>query len=228
VPLLLSTAGFTLLYIAVPNCRVPFKHCIIGGFVAALAFHAARALFTKVMVGSSYAFIYGAFAAVPLFLLWIYLSWNIVLMGGILVHSFSAYQTAEQARRPTVLKALDVLYLFWQKQQAGQSVREIELLNNSHPVVRGLDSETWRELRDLFIKERIIAQDDKGHYLLRRDLNSIEFWQLKEWVNDERPLDKEDISARMDWQENAYNLLRRQRTGQRELLETSLVELYSA
>ena len=228
VPLLLSTAGFTLLYIAVPNCRVQFKHCIIGGFVAALAFHAARAIFTKVMVGSSYAFIYGAFAAVPLFLLWIYLSWNIVLMGGILVHSLSAYQTAEQALRPTVLKALDVLYLFWQKQQSGQSVREIELLNDSHPVVRGLDSETWRELRDLFMKNNIIAQDDRGHYLLRRDLNSIKFWQLKELVNDERPLDKEDICAHMDWQENAYGLLRQQRAGQRELLETSLVDLYAS
>ena len=225
-PLLLSTAGFSLLYVAVPNCRVPFKHCLIGGVIAALAFHIARAIFTKVVVGSSYTFIYGAFAAVPLFLLWIYLSWNIVLMGGILVHSLSAYQTAEQARRPTVLKALDILYLFWQKQQSGGSVREIELLNNTHPVVRGLDSETWRELRDLFIKRRIIAQDDKGRYLLRRDLDSIKFWQLKEWVNDERPLDKEDISAQMDWQENAYSLLRQQRNGQRDLLESSLVELY--
>ena len=226
-PLLLSTAGFSLVYIAVPNCRVPFKHSIIGGLVAALAFNAARALFTKVMVGSSYAYIYGAFAAVPLFLLWIYISWNIVLMGGILVHSLSAYQTAEQARRPTVLKALDILYLFWQKQQSGQSVREIELLNDSHPVVRGLDSETWRELRDLFMEKHIIAQDDKGHYLLRRDLSNIKFWQLKEWVNDERPLDKEDITAHMDWQENAYGLLRQQRDGQRDLLETSLVELYT-
>ena len=227
-PLLLSTAGFSLLYIAVPNCRVPFKHCIIGGIVAALAFHIARAVFTKVVVGSSYTFIYGAFAAVPLFLLWIYLSWNIVLMGGILVHSMSAYQTAEQARRPTVLKALDILYLFWQKQQQGHSVREIELLNNSNPVVRGVDSETWRELRDLFIKKKIIAQDDRGHYLLRRDPNNIKFWQLKEWVNGERPLDKEDISAHMRWQENAYGLLRQQRVDQRELLESSLVEIYNS
>ena len=225
-PILLSTAGFSLLYIAVPNCRVPFKHCLIGGVIAALAFHIARAVFTKVVVGSSYTFIYGAFAAVPLFLLWIYLSWNIVLRGGILVHSLSAYQTVEQARRPTVLKALDVLYLFWQRQQSGGSVREIELLNNTHTVVRGLDSETWRELRDLFIKQKIITQDDKGHYLLRRDLDSVKFWQLKEWVNDERPLETEDITAHMDWQEHAYDLLRQQRNSQRELLESSLVELF--
>ena len=71
------------------------------------------------MVSSSITFIYGAFAAVPLFLLWIYVSWNIVLIGGILVHSLSAYESHEQAIRPAVLKALDVLHVFWQKQQSG-------------------------------------------------------------------------------------------------------------
>ena len=225
-PLLLSTAAFTLLYIAVPNCRVPFQHTVIGGAVAALAFHAARAVFTDLVVGSSYTFIYGAFAAVPLFLLWIYLSWNIVLMGGILVHSLSAYQDAEQANRPTVLKALDVLYLFWQKQQQGHSVREIELLNNSHKVLKGLDSETWRELRDTLMDRNVIAQNDRGQYLLARDLHTIRFWQLKEWVNQEQPLDREDIAAQMGWQEQAYHALRDQRMSQRELLGMNLVEIF--
>ncbi|AQA19850.1 transposase [Halioglobus japonicus] len=225
-PLVLSTLSFTLLYIAVPNCRVPFKHTLVGGLATALAFHAARAVFTDLVVGSSYTFIYGAFAAVPLFLLWIYLSWNIVLMGGILVHSLSAYQDEEQACRPNVLKALDVLYLFWTRQQAGDTVRETELLNNSHLVTRGLDSVTWRELRDILIEQQVITQSDRGHYLLARDLHSVPFWQLKTWVNDEQPLEREDITADMNWQENAYRLLRGQRHQQRELMHMSLVELY--
>jgi membrane protein len=226
-PLLLSTAGFSLVYVAVPNCRVPYKHALIGGFIAALAFNIARSLFTKLVVESSYTFIYGAFAAVPLFLLWIYLSWNIVLMGGILVHSMSAYQSAEQANRPNVLKALDVLYLFWQKQQSGKTVREIELLKTRHSVIRGLDSETWGELRDIFINKKIITQNDKGHYLLSRDLHTLTFWQLKEWINDEQPLDQEDITANLAWQNDAYRLLREQRTSQRELLDANLVEIFS-
>jgi membrane protein len=226
MPLLLSSVGFTLLYIAVPNCRVPFKHTIIGGIIAALAFNTARFMFTDIMVNSSYKSIYGAFAAVPLFLLWIYISWNIVLMGGILVHSLSAYQSSEEAARPTVLKALDVLYLFWQRQQAGETVREIELLNDSHDVLEGLDSVTWGELRDLFIDLKIITQNDRGHYLLSRDLSTVRFWQLKEWVNCESPLDREDISAHLGWQESAYALMRQQRLDQRELLDKNLVELY--
>lgn len=226
-PYLLSVAGFTLIYAAVPNCRVPFRHALLGGALAALAFNVARRAFTDLVVGSSYTFIYGAFAAVPLFLLWIYISWNIVLMGGILVHSLSAYQTQEEAARPTVLKALDVLYLLWSRQKTGQAVRESELMSGRTAAIMGVDSETWRDLRKTFLDNKLIAENDRGRYLLARDLHQVSFWQIKEMINEELPLDKEDISAHMPWQEQAYKLLREQRGQQRELLHTSLAELFS-
>ena len=121
---------------------------------------------------------------------------------------------------------MDVLYLFWQKQKSGNTVREIELLSNRHSVIRGLDSETWSELRDVFMSKRLITQNDKGHYLLSRDLHTIKFWQLKEWVNDEQPLDKDDLTAQLDWQSGAYRLLREQRCDQRNILNANLVELF--
>jgi membrane protein len=227
LPLLFSAAGFTLLYAAVPNCRVPFKHTLVGGAVVAVVFNSARSLFTMLMVGSNYSAIYGAFAAVPLFLLWIYVSWTIVLAGGILVHSLSSYQSEEQESRPNVLKALDVLYLFWQRQREGLTVREIELLNNSHPILAGLDSITWGELRDLLIQKNVITENDRGQYLLSRDLDNVSFWQLKEWVNAEQPVDREDITTHENWQEEAYNMLKTQRRNQRELMQVSLAELFS-
>ena len=225
-PLVLLTMGFSLVYAAVPNCRVPFKHALVGGLFAALAFHAARSLFTKLVVGSSYTFIYGAFAAVPLFLLWIYLSWNIVLIGGILVHSLSAYQNTEQANRPVIIKALQVLHVFWQKQQSGSAVREIELLDGRHEVARGLDSETWGELRDIFLDKKVITENDKGHYLLSRDLHALHFWQLKEWIEKETALSGQDITAGSGWQGAASQLLLKERKTQRELLETNLVDIF--
>ncbi len=158
----LSTLGFSLIYAAVPNCPVPLKHALLGGLFAALAFHVARDIFTRLVVSSSITFIYGAFAAVPLFLLWIYVSWNIVLMGGILVHSLSAYESHEQANRPAVLKALDVLHVFWQKQQSGGVVREIELLNRRHDMIRGLDSETWGNVRDVLLQRESHHRERQG------------------------------------------------------------------
>ena len=225
-PLLLSTAGFSLVYVAVPNCRVPFKHCLVGGFVTAVAFHLARTLFTDLVVGSSYTFIYGAFAAVPLFLLWIYLSWNIVLMGGILVHSLSAYQSEDQANRPLVLKALDILYLLWQRQETGQAVGEIELLNGSHDITRGLDSDSWRQLRTIFLQKKLIAENDRGQYMLSRNLHGISFSQLKEWVDTDYALTAEEPPGKLGWQQEAYRLLQEQRGQQRELLNVSLAELF--
>ena len=227
-PVVLSTLGFTLVYVAVPNCRVPFKHAVVGGFLAALAFHVLRGLFTALVVRSSISSIYGAFAAVPLFVFWIYLCWNIVLMGGILIHSLSAYQSNQQASRPNVLKALDILYLFWQKQQLGRYVREKEMLVNKHTVIRGLDSGTWAKLRDTLLAHKVITQNDKGHYLLSRDLHGIPFWQLKEWVGDERPLERTDVATGLDWQQRAHRLLQEQRRSQREILDLSLAELFDS
>jgi membrane protein len=226
-PLLLSLLGFSLIYAAVPNCPVPFKHALVGGLFTTLAFHAARSLFTKLMVGSNYTFIYGAFAAVPLFLLWVYLSWNIVLIGGVLVHSLTAYESDEQAKRPIVLKALNVLYVFWEKQQSGEAVREMELLKRRHDFIRGLDSETWGKLRDILLRENVITENNKGHYLLARDLHSVPLWQLKEWIENELSLDGQDLALNTDWQRNAYQLLLDQRRDQRERLNINLAELFS-
>lgn len=142
------------------------------------------------------------------------------------MHSLSAYQSEEVANYPRVLKALHVLYLFWERQQAGQSVREIELLNGKHQVVRGLDSETWGALRDIFLAHKLITMDERGQYLLARDLHTVTFCQIKEWVNDEQPLESEEIDTLLAWQDKAYKLLREQRLQQREQLNINLVELF--
>ena len=148
-------------------------------------------------------------------------------MGGIFVHSLSAYQTQEEAARPTVLKALDVLYILWSNQKRGTSVKESEILSNRNPVTGGLDSETWRDLRKLFLDNHLIAENDRGRYLLARDLHEVKFWQIKELVNEELPLDSSDVKTGMPWQASAYHLLRDQRGDQRNQLDTTLAELFA-
>ena len=86
MPLAFSVAAFTLLYSAVPNARVPVRHALMGGVFTAVLFEAAKTLFgLYVSLFPGYQLIYGAFATVPIFLLWIYLSWMIVLFGAVLV-----------------------------------------------------------------------------------------------------------------------------------------------
>ncbi|MGB2130193.1 MAG: YihY family inner membrane protein, partial [Marinobacterium sp.] len=76
LPPLFSALAFMLLYAAVPNCRVPLRSAAIGGLFAAILFEIAKRGFVQfVTLSPSYQLIYGAFAAVPMFLLWIYISW---------------------------------------------------------------------------------------------------------------------------------------------------------
>ncbi|WP_052452412.1 YihY family inner membrane protein [Noviherbaspirillum autotrophicum] len=86
ISILLTTGAFTLLYIAVPNRMVDWRDAVAGGFLAATAFEIAKRIFvvfvTKI---PAYTMIYGALAALPIFLLWVYVSWMITLMGAVLV-----------------------------------------------------------------------------------------------------------------------------------------------
>lgn len=86
VPVLLTTAAYTLLYTAVPNRPVDWRDAACGGLLAAIVFEVAKRLFAVfISKFPTYTMIYGALAAVPLFLLWIYFSWLITLVGALVV-----------------------------------------------------------------------------------------------------------------------------------------------
>lgn len=223
LPYLLQVIGFTLVYAAVPNCRVPVKHAVVGGIIAATSFNIARALFTKLVAGSSITFIYGAFAAVPLFLLWIYISWIIVLVSAIVVHSLSAYQSEAQARRPLLLKGLEILETLWQRQAKGLPLQELDLLKGRQLSV---DAESWQTLRDCFLKHRVIAQDERGHFLLARDLHSVPLWQLQQWLDTEGELSVHAKDNMPSWEQRAINLLDEQQQGIRQHMDIPLATLF--
>ena len=80
--LVLSCALFALLYLLVPAARVEPRAAAIGGVAAGIAFELAKALYTFAVARFfRYHAIYGSLAAVPIFLLWLYVSWTIVLGG---------------------------------------------------------------------------------------------------------------------------------------------------
>lgn len=81
-PVLVISAVLTLAYALIPNTRVAWRHAALGGVVAALLFDILRHM-AVFLIGlfPGYQIIYGAFAAVPLFLLWIEAGWAIVLWG---------------------------------------------------------------------------------------------------------------------------------------------------
>ena len=75
-------AGLTALYRYVPNAKVMPRHALLGGLFAAGLLELAKKLLTIYLLKMpAYSMIYGAFATVPVLLIWIYLAWLIVLIG---------------------------------------------------------------------------------------------------------------------------------------------------
>ena len=100
LPLVLSTLALTLLYATVPNRRVPWRHAFAGAFAAALAFEGAKhgfAIYVKNV--STYELVYGALAALPVFLIWIYVCWLIVLTGAAITATLTLAADATPRQR---------------------------------------------------------------------------------------------------------------------------------
>ena len=102
VGLLLGAIEFVLLVIGmaglfhyVPNTHVRWRHAVAGGLFVAVGFEVAKRLLAWYLVQvPTYAMVYGAFATLPIFLIWIYLSWVIVLLGAVI----AAYAPSLQMR----------------------------------------------------------------------------------------------------------------------------------
>lgn len=86
---LLTCLFFSLVYFIVPNTKVRLRNAAAGGLIAGVAWEAAKwAYATFVARSIKYSAIYGSVAAIPIFLLWLYLSWAILLFGARLAYVF--------------------------------------------------------------------------------------------------------------------------------------------
>ncbi|MBA2367748.1 MAG: YihY/virulence factor BrkB family protein [Candidatus Protochlamydia sp.] len=81
-PFFLSWVLFTFIYLFMPNTKVYLRSALIAGVTAGTAFQLWQWLYIKFQIGvASYGAIYGSFAALPLFLIWLQVSWMILLTG---------------------------------------------------------------------------------------------------------------------------------------------------
>jgi membrane protein len=81
VPLAVGGFAFAAMYVFVPNRPVYWRDALVGGFIASALSEAAKAVFTTYITRGTYQSIYGAFATLPVFLLWVYVSWWVTLFG---------------------------------------------------------------------------------------------------------------------------------------------------
>ncbi len=172
-PWVLTWAAFTLLFAAVPNCKVPVRHALIGGFFTTLGFQGLKTAFALIVGHSSFTLVYGAFAALPLFLLWVNLIWTVILGGAVFVHTISAHQIDLRDRNyPDLLAALLILWRCYRASAAGEAVPEHELLH------QGLATGQWERISAALVSHRVISTNYQGDYLLSQNLKLLSLRQL--------------------------------------------------
>jgi membrane protein len=125
-PLVLTVAAATLLYLVVPNRRVRIRHALIGGAIAGILFELTKRGFALYIAQiPTYALVYGTFAVVPIFLVWLYLSWLVVIFGATITALLPGYRFLHARRNAPgrrFLEALEVLGRLVAAQRRGATV----------------------------------------------------------------------------------------------------------
>lgn len=120
----LGVMTFALLFHFAPNRQVPWRHAVLGGLFTGISFELLRsgfAIYVKKLAG--YKLVYGAFAALPIFLVWLYLLWSLVLVGATLTASLSYWRAGAWRTRRGIgrefQEALRILQLLHQAHGKG-------------------------------------------------------------------------------------------------------------
>lgn len=131
IPVVLMGFGFTFLFVVVPNQQVYWRDALAGGFGTAIVLELMKAGFAYYLTRfPTYTVIYGAFATLPIFLLWIYLSWLVILFGATMTASAPLIRLGrlEINRSPgaayvDAMAVLRALYTVQGMRPAGRSTR---------------------------------------------------------------------------------------------------------
>ncbi len=177
VPALLTILAMSLLYLIVPNTAVPKRHAFLGGALAGIAFELMKVGFGWYITHfTTYKLVYGAFASIPVFLLWIYLSWLIMLSGALFTASLPLYEQASWnlktfpgKRFHDTLKILEALH---SAHQSGDALEADSL----HRMLR-LDLDVVESILDDLSLHGIAKESSEG-WVLGRDAGNIRLSEI--------------------------------------------------
>nr|VFJ60374.1 MAG: tRNA-processing RNAse BN [Candidatus Kentron sp. FW] len=170
--------AFTLLYAIVPYRHISLRHAVAGGTLAAALFELAKKIFTLYITHmGTYEAIYGALAAVPIFLIWIYISWLVILLGAEFTHCLGSFRhgALEQGQRGhDLVLAFRLLGHLGRFQEAGEIPSAKRLLGQEN----GVDEFRLDYSLSALQRARIVHRTESGGWALSRDLHTLTLAEL--------------------------------------------------
>ncbi len=178
-PFLVTLLAFMMLFIVVPNRRVLIRHALVGAVVSAILFELAQRGFVFYVANfPTYQRLYGALATLPLFLVWIYVSWVVILLGGSITAALTTFRYRRAAwrwsSRHEFQLALRLMGHFWHAQRRGESLSSGTLLSREPAAT---DAQLQRLLGNLHTAG-MVQIDDEGDWFLTADLAELSLRDL--------------------------------------------------
>lgn len=180
-PIAIELVAFAAIYKVVPHRTVQWRFAVAGALLATLLFECVKSGI-GLYLGSfgSYSKIYGTLAFVPIFLLWIYLSWIAVLLGASLASSISAFRYQPASLRLPVgyeiYGLFRLLARFNQARAHGRGLHSDDIQRLEPILTDGLVQEMLAQLNAI----NVVVRAEDGQWLLARDLDELSLGELYE------------------------------------------------
>ena len=194
-PYVLLWILFALLYMIMPNTRVRVGSAVLGAVLAGTAYQMLQIAYVRFQIGvSSYNAIYGSFAALPLFLVWLQLSWIIVIFGAEVVHAFPDSDALEpeagcdsRSIAQTRLLALAICHEVVGRFHRDEPALDEAALGTELDISAGEVREMIDMLEQAGILSRISSDDTDTHLVLPvRDSSNITVRKVLDAVDNAR------------------------------------------
>ena len=174
LPFVLTWATLAFLYLVVPYRHVGWRDALLGAVIAALMFEIAKRGFAFYITRfPTYTLIYGTFATMLIFLLWLYVSWMVVLIGATITAMLPGYYSISGELRPVpgreLRDALQVLGVLARAQAEGRVVGLMQIGREA-----GLLPYRAEMILDRCSALGWVAKAEKDGWLLARDANAIQ------------------------------------------------------
>ena len=184
LPFITTSMAFSFLYILVPNCFVLSRYAVVGGVVAAIMFELAKygfGIYIRTIPG--FQTIYGALAVMPIFLIWIYTSWVVVLLGAHISFCLSAFRlSSEKLGRKSQDWSFDevyqIIYLLWLAQKEGKSVSYTDMKQQGVRTPQHQINEIMGHLH----AGNWVHATGSGSWLLSRDMDEATLLDLHKTI----------------------------------------------
>jgi membrane protein len=173
VPLMLTSVAFGFLYRTVPNRQVTVLDAAVGGIIAAFAFEAMKIGFGHFVARiATYKLVYGTFASLPIFLMWIYLSWVVVVFASVITAVLPYWRTGgvllKQPPGAQFVEAVEILKMLYRAYGDGR-VLNLQQLR----IAVKLSWEDAEAILDKLVAAGWVAKLQGNGWVLARDATAI-------------------------------------------------------